>query len=252
HVWARPAARSIADLDAGRLAHAVGSETGEPHRLPPDTQAFRIAGGDVDVVQIRSRLWAIEAEMRAAALVALERAARAEPGGRGLILEVEPVLPREIVGRSAWDGRPHRTLADLLDLAERHLEARGLPHETHLLPHDIAQMLLQRVEILALASIERLGDAGRRRLHHLGGHPRQGPSHHPLRHDVARDPAEHSGIGHAIAPEPVRAVDAARVLARGEESLEGGPAGCVDDDAAHHEVCGRAHLDGLARQVATE
>jgi len=47
-------------------------------------------------------------------------------------------------------------------------------------------------------------------------------------------------------------VDAARILAGGEESLDGGPARGVDDHPAHHEVRRRAHLDRLAGQIPAE
>ena len=45
---------------------------------------------------------------------------------------------------------------------------------------------------------------------------------------------------------------AAAVLTGGEEALDAGVAGGIDDDTPHHEVGGRSHLDRASREVATE
>ncbi len=47
-------------------------------------------------------------------------------------------------------------------------------------------------------------------------------------------------------------MDAAGVLAGGEERVDGRATGSVDDDAAHHEVRGRKDLDRTAREIAAE
>ena len=62
--------------------------------------------------------------------------------------------------------------------------------------------------------------------------------------------AEHEQVGQRVAAEPVRAVHAARDLARGEQAGDTGRRGVrVHFDAAHHVVTGRAHLHGFGGDV---
>ena len=72
---------------------------------------------------------------------------------------------------------------------------------------------------------------------------------HILRHPVARNAAIDGGVGDAVAAEPVGAVDAARVLARGVEAGQGRGGVGLEGDAAHHVMRRRHHLDQPAGEV---
>src|SRR5262245_65457915 len=98
-------------------------------------------------------------EMLPASLRALDRAPGYEPGRRHLVLEIHPVLPGEVEGSPARHRHRGRTLPDVLDLPERDLESRGLPDQSDVLPHHVAELLLERVEILAVSPAQRRGEA---------------------------------------------------------------------------------------------
>jgi hypothetical protein len=66
---------------------------------------------------------------------------------------------------------------------------------------------------------------------------------------VARDGAEHGGVRDSVAAQAVRAMHAARVLARGEQSLDGGAPIGGELHPAHHVVRGGHHLDQPAREI---
>ena len=72
---------------------------------------------------------------------------------------------------------------------------------------------------------------------------------HVRGHRIAGDAAEHGGIRHAIAAEPVGAMHAATVLARRVQPRRRGRAVDVELHATHQIVRGRHHLDLAARQV---
>src|SRR2546425_13141561 len=86
----------------------------------------------------------------------------------------------------------------------------------------------------------------------VNGRPGQPSADPPVGHGITGEATEHGGVGQAVAPEAVGAVDAARVLARREEALDARATGGIDHHAAHHEVRGGPDLDRLAREIATE
>src|SRR5262249_51108606 len=188
----------------------------------------------------------------ASALLALERAPRDEPGRRLLVLEIHPVLPAEVEGGAVRDRRSDRALADILDVPKRALEPRSVTDQPHVLPHHVAELLLEGIEILAVASAERRGESLDRRIEERGDETGHGATCNPVRHHVSRDAAEHGGVGDPIAAEAVGTVNTPRVLTRGEQSLHSGATGWIDHPPAHHEVGGRAHLHGLPGEVAPE
>src|SRR5262249_60107146 len=100
----------------------------------------------------------------ASALLALERAPRDEPGRRHLVLQIHPVLPAEVEGGTVRDRRGDRALADVLDVPERALEPRSVTDQPHVLPHHFAELLLEGIEILAVAPAERRGESFDRRV----------------------------------------------------------------------------------------
>ena len=72
-----------------------------------------------------------------------------------------------------------------------------------------------------------------------------------LRHRVARDAAEHRRIGDAVAAQPIRAVDAARILAGNEQSVAFRRAVGRKLDAAHHVMRGRHDFDLARGEIET-
>src|SRR5262245_28870983 len=134
----------VAYFHGGGMSYLLRGQTGEAHRLRPHLEPGHLVRGHQHVVEFGAALRMVAPEVGAAALGALEGAPRDEPGGRHLILEVQPVLPGEIVRGAAWHRGGGRPLADLLDLPERRLDARCLAYETYVVPHDLAQPVLER------------------------------------------------------------------------------------------------------------
>ena len=120
-----------------------------------------------------------------------------------------------------------------------------------MLPHHVAEPALQRVQLTARSS-ERLLGIARGALESRGVRTSSARTDDALGHHVAGNPTEHRRVGHAVASEPIGAVDAARILAGSPEAFDGRAARRIDHDAAHHEVRGRPHFHGPTREIATE
>src|SRR5204862_4653636 len=138
-------------------------------------------------------------------------------------LEIEPVVPREVVAQVASrDADRTQLLEERCQASLRALESRGIAKDADVVPHELIEGFADGVEVARGTRKResrtrfRLRDGLRVRLTPAAAGPR------PCRHGVARDRAEDGRIRNAVASETIRAVHAARVLARGEEALEGG------------------------------
>ena len=102
--------RSIAGVTAGGAsavqAHGLGPHSGAPSATEARTCRARRSGSG------KSR-----AEVGAAALRPLERAERDQPGGRRLVVEVEPVLPRQVESEAAGHRRRARARAAMSSIS---------------------------------------------------------------------------------------------------------------------------------------
>src|SRR5260370_2118533 len=170
---------SVAQVQGGGPARRCGA--GARVALGPGPPLGRRPGGVARDHRDRLRrgLGEIAPVMRAAALGALERAAGDEPRRGGLALEVEPVLPGEVVGSAPAHRDGLEPACHILDLDERTLEPLPGSNEPHVLPHDLAELGLQGVEVLALVARERRADRGDRRVHERGRDRRRGAPPHP-------------------------------------------------------------------------
>src|SRR5262245_49201457 len=243
--------RSVPDLDGHRPRGADGRlRARHGDRLGPDGPGTVGSGCNAHALRWR-RCWhgEIPPPVRATTLATGERARNDEPRRGELAVDVEPVLPRGVeraVTRHTRGGEP---LGQLLDGRRGEPEALGVAHEPRTLQHDVAQLALDCVHLRRAAATQRCCGTRGSRLQRDRAHLGPRPPGDERRHHVARDATEHGGLGNTIAAEAVRAMNAAGVLAGGEQAFHRRAAVGIDDDAAHHEVRGRPDLDGSAREV---
>src|SRR4029079_690699 len=110
------------------------------------------------------------------------------------------------------------------EASPRTLEPGGAAQDARVVPHDLVERLANGVEVACRArereSRTRFGLRDGLRI----GLPPTAVRASPRRHGIPRDRTEHGRIRHTVAAKAIRAVHAARVLARGEEPFERGAA----------------------------
>ena len=196
--------------------------------------------------------------MRAAALVAADCGPHHGLGGGQHGPEFQPVLEVEVEAFSRANG--HRRFPDLVDAVEGQPELVSGAERPGVLPHDILQLLLQRIgreaAIVGVAhgAPETIHRVGRRRVAPPAGSIGRGGDGFP-----AGAFAEHQRLGDGVAGQAVGAVGAPYGLAGGVEPGDTGRHAVVHPDAAHVIVRRGRHfhrrlgeVDAVVRQAVDD
>src|SRR5215203_266561 len=245
------AARHVSDLAFDQRSQVLR------HRryispLDADLALGALPDDEVDLAELFVWTVEVEAPLRPAALLALERGAEDDLGDLDQIAYVlrrvpagveEPRPPHLDVGQPVLERQ---------DLLEALLERVLIAHEVCVLHHRFLELLLHEVRALAFPLLlQRLQDARDlrpylavldlctvRALLYVLHYPQAGP------------PAEDEQIGERVASQTVRAVQPAAALTGSEETRHvGGARLGVHLDPAHRVVDGREDLHRLPRYV---
>src|SRR5712691_8135501 len=140
--------------------------------------------------------------MRAARVAARERRGGDDAAHRREALEVQPVVPGEVEAAVRIAERAGTQLGfNGVQIIQCRFESGSVAHDADLLPHDVVELLAQRLEIAPRAGFERplalrdrAIDRGTVRFpHRLVPYPRG--------HAVARHGAEYGRVGDTVAAE---------------------------------------------------
>ncbi len=207
---------------------------------------------EVERAPVRVGRGEVVAGVAAARLLALQRRLGDALGDHEHVGEVEGEVPAGVVLPVALHAELLGARLELLDLDERLAQLVGLADDPDQALHDVLEVLLDRVGVLAALHLERRQRRGGGRLHLLVGDlGRVLPDAvGVVRRVVAGAAPEHQQVRQRVAAEPVGAVHAAGHLTRGVQPLDDALLGVgVDLDPAHDVVAGRPDLHRLRGDV---
>jgi hypothetical protein len=207
-------AKELAELGL----HLRERRRGDLHRPVGATTSDAIAVVPILFV----RLGVVEAAVGAAALGALEREARDGLRNDEQVAQLEHEIPARVEDPAARNPERRPASTQPPELRDRLLQVALHAKDPDEPLHHVLEVSLEPIGALAVLALERRGELADA-LAHLDridvrlGRVARGVG----RGTGARPRPEHEQIGQRVSAEPVRAVHAARNLARGEQSRHG-------------------------------